>query len=416
METFAVFHKILYGELSPIKDSVEHHQEYLDYLRENYPQGWERHFKIRLARLQNGDYHVNHVEEFCFDQLASLIYQDEKTADPNELDLMIKSVVPQLGVKPIKITRSSYQLKEGEIHLELTIVEDYHRLSSPAARFYYYRVLLRQTVTNIQNHVHQEIFSFENEEKMRIRTWQYQILISAYLNTIDQDHLPKARQNSIFQLEGDYRIPDIFKLVSQHLDEILVFIERTFFVFLDRNTEVSYQQRLTVCKRHERYIHGLLQKLKVISLPPSLYNTLVMPLNNVLGNTFSQCTYHVLEYHEEYIVTLYRFFKNNPAPGEKIVTEKLYSLNFNTPKLFRYLTQKIKVDVKAYHTVSDKLMTLYYHQKTFNQLPVKTSRCYHPGLPTLKDQINSWLKEEIQYYERKSHALVKKSMPGPGDQ
>ena len=233
MKTFAVFHKILYGELSPIKDSVEHHQGYLDYLRENYLQGWERHFKIRLTRLQDGDYHVNHVEEFCFDQLASLIYQDEKTADPNELDLMIKSVVPQLGVKPIKITRSSYQLKEGEIHLELTIVEDYHRLSSTAARFYYYRVLLRQTVTNIQNHVHQEIFSFENEEKMRIRTWQYQILISAYLNTIDQDHLPKARQNSIFQLEGDYRIPDIFKLVSQHLDEILVFIERTFFVFLD---------------------------------------------------------------------------------------------------------------------------------------------------------------------------------------
>ena len=412
MKTFAVFHKILHGDLSPIKDSLKHHGEYLQYLQENYPPVWERHFKVRLIKLEDGDYRVNHFEEFCFDQLASLIYQDENTGSKRELDLIVESITPQLGVKSGKVTRSSYQLSGGEMHLELTVLEDYNGLSAPAARFYYYRVLLSRAVTNIQNHLHQEIFSLENEEKMRMHTWKYQMLIRAHLKTISQEHLPGASGNSIYQTSGDYTIPDIFKLVSQCLDKILVFIERTFFGFLDRNIEVSYKRRLTFCQCHERYIHELLQRLKVISLDPSLYNALIMPFNNILGNTFFHCTYRVLDYHEEYIVTLYQFFQNNPVPGERMVTEKLYSLNFNTPILFRFLAQKIKADVETCHTLGDKLVTLYYHQKAFNQLPIKTSSCYHSTLPSLKDQINAWLKEEIQFYERKSSTLVRKHSPG----
>ena len=50
-------------------------------------------------------------------------------------------------------------------------------------------------------------------------------------------------------------------------------------------------------------------------------------------------------------------------------------------------------------TEQDKIDTLRFEQKNINQLPLNPNYCYNTNMPSLKEQINGQINEEIKFLE-----------------
>ena len=55
---------------------------------------------------------------------------------------------------------------------------------------------------------------------------------------------------------------------------------------------------------------------------------------------------------------------------------------------------------KEIHSNQEKIAVLRFEQKKINQLTVKSNCQYNPGMPSLKEQVNSWIDEEIKFLEK----------------
>jgi hypothetical protein len=115
-------------------------------------------------------------------------------------------------------------------------------------------------------------------------------------------------------------------------------------------------------------------------------------LCSIVNNEISHADIH---YHNELI---------NELLLEKHITTKdirfvLYNYNFNEPEfvLYQFLYFKSIVDCGGSH--KEKIAALRLEQKRLNQIPIKSSRSYSMEMPSLISQINSWINEEVKYWE-----------------
>lgn len=55
---------------------------------------------------------------------------------------------------------------------------------------------------------------------------------------------------------------------------------------------------------------------------------------------------------------------------------------------------------------SERIQFLKQEQKTINQVIVRLNSCWTDDMPPLKEKINGWLNEEIQFIESGTSALT----------
>src|SRR5690606_15035311 len=75
--------------------------------------------------------------------------------------------------------------------------------------------------------------------------------------------------------------------------------------------------------------------------------------------------------------------------------------NFNSVKFFKYLTFEILEELETHKNDIQKINLLYKLLKNYNQKQIRNFIKYKPNLPSLKEQIISWIEEEIEYLTKK---------------
>jgi len=74
-------------------------------------------------------------------------------------------------------------------------------------------------------------------------------------------------------------------------------------------------------------------------------------------------------------------------------------LNFNEFGFIDFESERLHGLIEAAQSKAEKISTLRYEQKTIAQYPEKLNTVYDASMPSLKEQVNSWIEAEIKFLE-----------------
>ena len=192
-------------------------------------------------------------------------------------------------------------------------------------------------------------------------------------------------------------VAQLYNSISQHLQATLDFIENFFGNYFDRNEKVP-EPYFTIAKEDLR---KQLKRFKITISKQANIDTLLINIisdivNHLLGNEIIAISYTHLTYYK----TLLNELQNQKTlHSTKTIIETFHYMNFNEDNFISYEYEWLKQITEHLPTNKEKIVSLRYEQKKINQLPLKPNCCYNPDMPSLKEQINGWIDEEVKFLE-----------------
>ena len=261
------------------------------------------------------------------------------------------------------------------------------------------RTLSPQCIQNLINE------SEEEQEKVR------NALIEGLLerpNILDKREFVQVNQAMFIRLmdkiysysqkdELDDSISNVYHIIISHLKNTLNFIEDFFSNYFDRNEKIPATCFAAaveeLCKRHQILYEALESN-----------TTIDRKLKNIISNNFIRfcnpkvrsATYNELIYQRDLLNEL---LGERTLESEAFIREVLFYLNFNDRDYVAYLNNKLTSLIESLPTKAEKISALRFEQKNINQTAVKLNCCLCCSMPSLKDQMNRWIEEEIKFLE-----------------
>ena len=192
-------------------------------------------------------------------------------------------------------------------------------------------------------------------------------------------------------------VAQLYNSISQHLQGTLDFIENFFGNYFDRNEKVP-EPYFTIAKEDLR---KQLKRFKITISKQANVDTLLINIisdcfNHLLGNEIIAISYSHLTYHK----TLLNELQNQKTlHSTKTIIETFHYMNFNEDNFISYEYEWLKQITEHLPTNKEKILSLRYEQKKINQLPLKPNCSYNLNMPTLREQINGWINEEVKFLE-----------------
>lgn len=193
------------------------------------------------------------------------------------------------------------------------------------------------------------------------------------------------------------KILSLYNSIRRHLEETLNFIEDFFSNYFDRNEKVPTPY-LTISLEE---LCRQLEKLKKCTkshetVNPALINILVNNFNNFCKRKSNGVTYNELMYQKDLMSEL---LTDRTLNSEVLIKEVLFYFNFNDADFVAYTYQQLTALIEPLFSKAEKITALRYEQKNTNQSISKLSSHLSVYMPSLKEQVNQWIEEEIKFIE-----------------
>ena len=189
----------------------------------------------------------------------------------------------------------------------------------------------------------------------------------------------------------------LYNTISQHLQSTLDFVEDFFNNYFDFNEKVP-EPYISIAKENIKQQVKQLKNtvLKQESTDSFLTNIVLDSIQRLLGAKSIEITYTRLSYHK---MLLNELLSQKVMQSTQCIKEALYYINYNEDNFIIYEYEWLKELTAELPTNQEKIAALRFDQKKINQLPLKPNCCYNPNMPSLKDQINGWIDEEVKFLE-----------------
>jgi len=193
------------------------------------------------------------------------------------------------------------------------------------------------------------------------------------------------------------KVLDVYNTISEHLKNTLDFIEDFFGNYFDRNEKVPAAYLVVA-------IDELCKQSKTLQQTIEYNESADSELKNILINNFNRfciqkmpgATYNELVYQKGLLSEL---LTHKTLESELTIREVLFYFNFNDDEYVAYLYNKLRLLAETSLTKADKIAALRFEQKNINQLRTKLNCCLCCTMPSLKEQINHWIEEEVKFLE-----------------
>lgn len=196
----------------------------------------------------------------------------------------------------------------------------------------------------------------------------------------------------------------LYNAVSQNLEDTLSFIEDFFGNYFDRNEKVPTAYLLVsleeLCSQQQQLQSGLEVNKEIDG---ELASILVTTFDTFCSLHSSTPTYNELLYQKDLMNEL---LSDKVLETESSITEVLFYFNFNNDDFVAYLFHKLKVVTEGLGSNKEKISALRYQQKTMNQMRARLNCFFSPNMPSLKEQVNSWIEEEIKFLQSEPALLL----------
>ncbi len=185
-------------------------------------------------------------------------------------------------------------------------------------------------------------------------------------------------------------------LLTQELLKALHFIQEYFGTYFDKNERVPD----VLISFYKKEINALSESLRIkLSSSDSTELLLTETLYNHFISSFESqnqpVTYRLHFYEKE----LLRELSKEVNPATDSIRKLLYYYNFNSSMFVIYEFDRLVNLLSEITTKSEKILMLRSELKTINQLPVRVNYYFDDNMPSLKEQVSTWITEEIKYCE-----------------
>lgn len=182
----------------------------------------------------------------------------------------------------------------------------------------------------------------------------------------------------------------------QALLRTIHFIREFFGNYFDKNEKIpaflSDIYRNELKRLGEKFGETIMQSSDV-------NEALIHLLNNHFAESVwmnrKQCSYRHFYFEKELLCQL---LKEN-IPTDLSVRSLLYYFNFNCSSFVIYEFDRLVELIAQFSIKSEKINALRTELKTINQLPAKVNYCFDEDMPSLREQVSTWIEEEIKYCE-----------------
>jgi hypothetical protein len=190
----------------------------------------------------------------------------------------------------------------------------------------------------------------------------------------------------------------LYDIISSHLENSLNFIEDFFGNYCNRDEKVPIPHFINSAKELSRQVELLEKAIPSPEVNVSaLVNILVNNFNKFCSQQKSSPTYNELMYQGDLMNQLQ---KDESLASENSIKKILFYFNYNDDDFIVYLQGKLNRLTESLNTKKEKIAGLLFEQKVFNQLPTRLN-CYLSNvMPSLKEQLNHWIEEEVKFLER----------------
>lgn len=234
-----------------------------------------------------------------------------------------------------------------------------------------------------------EVFSFEDERHLE-RYIQYHQ--QAIIRLLDKHYKTS---------EGDSHPQS----TSRKLEELLTFIERHFTKYFDQDAKAPEAYLINVRRNMRINTKKIFKDLSSLRADARLIEILLQTVAKVTDRSGrAVISYRKVMYAKDVQKELLSLLDSKPDPaninGE--LSKLIYYLNYNSTKALVYHAHIVNQIDKTSETNAEKLEKLSLLLKQVNQAQVKPGIAYNPRASSVKDQVNNYVNEEIEYLERVS--------------
>lgn len=183
---------------------------------------------------------------------------------------------------------------------------------------------------------------------------------------------------------------------TQVLLNTIHFIQDFFGNYFDKNERIpaflinTYKHE--IARLGETFIDCMSQ-------PSGINPSLILLLSNHFSEAEwmnrKQYSYKNYFYEKDLLAQLLK----EKYPTNVSLSSLLYYFNFNCSSFVIYEFDRLVEIITLLPTKSEKINALRSELKTINQLPSRINYCYDEDMPSLKEQVSTWIEEEIKYCE-----------------
>lgn len=189
----------------------------------------------------------------------------------------------------------------------------------------------------------------------------------------------------------------VFNALTNHLQETLDFMEEFVPKYFDRNEKMPIPYFLASKDLLNKSSEFLGRAISGNELIDEKLGSLVLKVfESFISEKRVTPTYLDLEYLND---LLHEISPNVDAMDTQALRSKLYYLNFNTASFIDYEFERLVQLVINLESPKQKIAVLKHEQKKINQWSTKLNYAYSNLMPSLKDQVNSWINEEVRFLE-----------------
>lgn len=247
-------------------------------------------------------------------------------------------------------------------------------------------------IARIKNKLIDEILHFEDERHLeRYIQYHQQALIGLMDNTATLLAAKVIKQTNQYQT------------LYNAFEELLVFIERHFAKYFDQDARapigyVALAKKET-CTKMKRLQEGLANR----GADTRIVNVMLHALKQICNEAPEKIiTYRKIRYAREMYKELFRVVtrEEETANVNDELRQIMYYLNYNSMKVVTYHAHYMSALMEDTEIRSDKIEKLSLILKNINQAQVKPGIGYNLHATSLKNQLNNYVTEEMEYQER----------------
>lgn len=267
------------------------------------------------------------------------------------------------------------------------------------------KVLAENEMEKVCNQFRVTAFEGHKETALKAYYRKHQAVLVSLADT-SFNYLQPGITESISLLTNEDVIINFYKEMARIPNDLLAFISYNFPEYFDNEIKIADAEKWRIIPEIEQDLKRLKTAVKRAALHESLIEIAFGPFEDFLSPA-SNTNYRDLAYLNEYRHALQHFVDEIKAGNiNEMFKEFLLHLNYNSLRFFNYYILTLKEAQSGINATEELIVFYSQHIKLINQQTAKPGLIYKTRLAPIKEQIGSWLCEELYYLEKKQQLML----------
>ncbi|MBI2722470.1 MAG: hypothetical protein HYX39_09870 [Bacteroidetes bacterium] len=397
---FEIFDRIIFGDLSPFSQSQADFEKYSLLLKDKH----QSCYNVIIANFKKSGNKFTLLNKKVISSLhpfAGKVVNPQRELFQNmNLEELSPEVYKLLELKKSSVINISYSNLPNKTSLSIKESRNCEDIPGIEARYYYYNDLLKEEVIRIKENIKKTILDSPSVEATEHHIHKLQQALVNLSFQVIKFFNPK-QQSDIYKIADEFTDSDILNLCFINLEDLMRFFEKNYLNYINQDILIPYRSALMKIYN----IHEKLELVKPVILnleDSALLKIIYVPILKLSNVTIDErMTYKDLIYFTAYLNAFQEEIKENPELSSFDIIELLYRVNYNSIEFQNYKTKRFKEEVEKREEISEKIDYLYHCLKSISQRNCKVNIAFDADLPSIKDQLISWVEEEITYLNKK---------------